>query len=130
MIDWASTSMDLFADSATEITTGISTNVPIIGNAALCMDSVCTTSRAGVNFYCSPNPLAKTFFAVSCLCGVIGATASGTSLVTPVAGIPVAGWLGSFGARAFNRAGKYTLHMGNVTNGNITNATDIAELMS
>ena len=130
MINLAPSSMDLFAESATEITTGISTNVPIIGNAALCMDSVCTTSRAGVNFYCSPNPVAKTFFAVSCLCGVIGATASGTSLVTSVAGIPVAGWLGSFGARAFNRAGKYTLHMGNVTNGNITNATDIAELMS
>lgn len=130
MINLAPSSVDLFAESATEITNGISTNVPIIGNAALCMDSVCTTSRAGVNFYCSPNPVAKTFFAVSCLCGVIGATASGASLVTSVAGIPVAGWLGSFGARAFNCAGKYTLHMGNVTNGNITNATEIAELMS
>jgi hypothetical protein len=29
-----------------------------------------------------------------------------------------------------NRAGKYALHMGNVTNGNITNATNIAQLMS
>jgi hypothetical protein len=51
----------------------------------------------------------------------MGATASGTALVTRFTGIPVAGWLGSFGARAFNHLGKYTLHMGN--------ATGIAELM-
>lgn len=130
MIDLDPSSMDLFADSATEITTSISKNVPIIGNAALCMDSVCTTSRAGANFYYSPNPVAKAFFAVSCLCGVIGATASGASLATSVSSIPVAGWLGFFGARAFNRAGKYILHMGNVTSDNITNVTDISELMS
>ena len=130
MINSAPSTMDLFAESTTEITNGISTNVPIIGNAALCADSLCTTSRAGVNFYCSPNPLAKAFFGASCVFGVIGAAASGTALATSVAGIPIAGWLGSFGARAFNRAGKYTLHMGNVTNGTITNATDIAEFMS
>lgn len=130
MINLAPTPLDLFAESATEITSGISTNVPIIGNAALCADSLCTTSRAGVNFYCSPNPLAKAFFGASCVFGVIGAAGSGTALATSVAGIPIAGWLGSFGARAFNRAGKYTLHMGNVTSGNITNATDIAEFMS
>ncbi|MDY6899025.1 MAG: hypothetical protein SWZ49_13240 [Cyanobacteriota bacterium] len=129
MFNLAPTAMDALAESATEITNGISTHVPIIGNAALCMDSVYTTSRAGVNFYCSPNPVAKTFFAVSCLCGVVGATASSASLFTSFAGIPVAGWLGSFGARAFNRAGRYTLHMGNVTSGNITNATEIAEFM-
>jgi hypothetical protein len=60
----------------------------------------------------------------------VGAASSGTALVTSFAGIPVTGWLGSFGARGFNRLGKYTLHMGNVTSGNITNATDLAELMS
>ena len=64
------------------------------------------------------------------MCGVVGAASSATALVTSVAGIPVAGWLGSFGARGFNRLGKYSLHMGNVTSGNLTNATDIAELMS
>jgi hypothetical protein len=42
----------------------------------------------------------------------------------------VAGWVGSFGARAFNRLGKYTMHMGNVTSGNVTNITQIGELMS
>jgi hypothetical protein len=124
------TAVDALAESATEITFGISKNVPIIGNAAICTDSICTAGRAGINFYYSPNPVAKVFFGASCLCGVMGATSSGTALITSFAGIPMAGWLGSFGARGFNRLGKYTLHMGNVTNGNITNATAISELMS
>ena len=51
----------------------------------------------GLNFYCSP----------------------GTALLTSFSGIPVAGLIGSFGARGFNRLGKYTLHMGNVTNGSV-----------
>ena len=120
------TAVDHFAESASTLTDG----VPVLGNAAICVDSLCTTGRAGINFYCSPNPVAKVFFGASCVCGVMGTTASGAALVTSFAGIPVAGWLGSLGARGFNRLGKYTLHMGNVTSGNITNATDIAELMS
>ena len=130
MINLAPSAVDALAESATDITSGISKNVPIIGNAAICADSLCTAGRAGINFYCSPNPVAKVFFGASCVCGAIGAASSGTALVTSVAGIPVAGWLGSFGARSFNRLGKYSLHMGNVTSGNITNATDISDLMS
>ena len=130
MINLAPSAVDALAESATEITSGISNNVPIIGNAAICADSLCTTGRAGINFYCSPSPVAKVFFGASCVCGVVGAASSTTALVTSFAGIPVAGWLGSFGARGFNRLGKYSLHMGNVTSGNVTNVTDIAELMS
>lgn len=126
MVNLAASAVDALAESATEITSGISKNIPIVGNAAICADSFCTTGRAGINFYCSPNPVARVFFGASCLCG---AASSGTALVTSFAGIPMAGWLGSFGARGFNRLGKYALHMGNVTNGNITNATDIADLM-
>jgi hypothetical protein len=126
----APTAMDAFAESATEITTGISKNVPVIGNAAICADSLCTTGRAGINFYCSPNPVSKVFFGASVVCGIVGAGASGTALVTSFAGIPIAGWFGSLGARGFNRLGKYALHMGNVTNGNITNVTEISDLMS
>ena len=122
MVNLAPNAFDAFAESATEITSGISKNVPILGNAAICTDSLCTTGRAGINFYCSPNPLAKVFFGASCVCGLMGAAASGTALATSFAGIPVAGWLGSMGARGFNRLGKYTLHMENVT--------DIAEFMS
>ena len=126
----APSAVDAFAESATKITSGISTNVPIIGNAALCADSLCTTGRASINFCCSPNPVATVFFGASCICGVIGSTVSGTALATSFSGIPVAGWLGSFGARGFNRLGKYTLHMGNVTSGNITNSSQMADLMS
>ena len=122
----AATAVDHFAESASTLTDG----VPVLGNAAICVDSLCTTGRAGINFYCSPNPVSKVFFGASCVCGLMGATSSGTALATSFAGIPVAGWLGSLGARGFNRLGKYTLHMGNVTSGNITNATDIAEFMS
>lgn len=128
---------DAFADSASElvvkssgILSSVSKNVPIIGNAAICSDCVCTTSRAAMNFYYSPNPVARVFFGASCVCGVMGAATSGAALVTSFAGIPVTGWLGSFGARGFNRAGKYTLHMGKVTSGKITNPTVIGDLMS
>ena len=130
MINLAPSAVDALAESATEITSGISNNVPIIGNAAICADSLCTTGRAGINFYCSPNPVSKVFFATSCVCGLIGAGSSGVALLSPVTGIPVLGWVGTFGARGFNRLGKYSLYMGNVTNGNITNATEIGDLMS
>lgn len=122
----AYTAVDHFAEQASTLTDG----VPVLGNAAICVDSLCTTGRAGINFYCYPNPVSKVFFGASCVCGLMGAVSLGTALATSFAGIPVAGWLGSLGARGFNRLGKYTLHMGNVTSGNITNATDIAELMS
>lgn len=130
MVNLAPSAVDAFAESATEITSGISKNVPIVGNAAICADSLCTTGRAGINLYCSPNPLAKVFFGASCACGLVGATSSGAALVTSFAGIPIAGWLGSFGARGFNRLGKYALHMGNITSGNLTNTTAISDLMS
>ena len=122
----APTAMDHFAESASTIKDG----VPVFGNAAICVDTLCTTGRAGINFYCSPNPVSKVFFGASCLCGVMGAASSGTALVTSFAGIPMTGWLGSFGARGFTRLGKYTLHMENVTSENITNATAIGDLMS
>ena len=130
MINLAPTAFDALVESTTEITSGISKNVPIVGNAAILSDSLCTTGRAGINFYCSPSPVSKVFFGASCFCGVIGAASSGTALITSFTGIPVAGWLGSFGARGFNRLGKYALHMGNVTSGNITNVTDVYDLMS
>jgi len=130
MTNLVATPFDALVESGTGITDSLSTNIPILGNAALCSDSLCTTGPAAVNFYYFPNPLAKAFFVASCLCGVMGATSSGTALFTTFAGIPVTGWLGSFGARGFNRLGKYTLYMGNVTSGNFTNATSIAEWMS
>ena len=87
MINLATTAFDPFAKSATTL---IDT-VQVIGNVAICTDSLCTTGRAGINFYCSPNPVAKVFFGASCVWGLMGAAASGTALVTSFVGIPPAG---------------------------------------
>ena len=51
----APTAMDHFAESTSTITDG----VPVFGSAAICVDSLCTTGRVGINFYCSPNPVSK-----------------------------------------------------------------------
>lgn len=93
MITIAPTAVDALVESATEITSGISKNVPIIGNAAICVDSLCTTGRAGINFYCSPNPVAKVFFGASFACGLMGAASSGsgTALATTFAVVPLTG---------------------------------------
>lgn len=125
--------VDLFPTPATaliESTTKITDSVPVIGNVAILADSTCTAGRAAVNFSCSPNPISKVCFGASCLFRVARAASSGTVLATSFLGIPLTGLLGAFGARAFNRLGKYRLHMGNVTSGNIPNVTEIAKLMS
>jgi hypothetical protein len=126
MVNLLPTAADNLAVSATRITD----TIPSVSNGIILADSTCTAGRAAINFYCSSNPLSKTCFGLSFLFGVAGAASSGTALITSTLGIPVTGIVGSFGARAFNRLGKYTLHMGNVTNGNITNVTDIANLMN
>ena len=128
MMSLAPTPMDTFAESATEITK-ITNGIPGLGNAAICTDSLCTAGRAGINFYWCPNPVSKVFFGASCVCGVIGAVSSGTALATSFTGIPVAGWLGSFGARGFNRVGKYAYKIGNVTSGNLINGTALSDVM-
>ena len=132
MVELFPTAVDALANSGTEATssfTSFGQNIPIIGNIGLRVDRLYTTGRANINFYCAPNPLSKVFFGASCTCGLLGATASGGAVVTGFLDIPVAGWVGSFGARGFNSLGKYAMHMGNATSGNITNITDIAELM-
>ena len=44
MINLVPSAVDVLAESATEITSGISKNVPIVGNATICVDSLCTTA--------------------------------------------------------------------------------------
>ena len=91
MIDLVSLAVNVFAELVTKLTSVISKNVPIIGNSALCAESLCTTSRTGINFYCLPNPLANFFFGTSCVFGAVGTTASGVSLVISFSGMPAAG---------------------------------------
>lgn len=93
-------------DALAEWATGITKNVPVIGNLAICTDSLCTSGCVGINFYCSPKPISKIFFRASCCV------------------------FGVLGAHVFNRLSKYTLYMKNVMIGQVTNVTEIAELMS
>ena len=109
---------------------GVLSQVPTLANSGLLADSICTTGRAGMNFCYANNIVARTCFATSCICGTVGAVSSGTALTGSFFGIPAAGALGTFGARAFNRLGKYSLTLGNFTNGNFTNATEISELVN
>ena len=119
----------VLVESLTEINSGISKNVPVAGNVAICADSLCTGGLISINFYCAPNPVAKVFFGASCICEVIETACLGIALIISFMVIPIAGWISSFSVGGFNRLGKYSLHMGNITNGNITHATDISDLM-
>lgn len=60
----------------------------------------------------------------------MGTVWSGTALLTSFPSITLAKWFGSLSARRFNRLGKYLLDMDNLTNGKITNPTEIASLIS
>nr|YP_009686101.1 hypothetical protein [Halamphora americana]QDR24928.1 hypothetical protein [Halamphora americana] len=108
-----------------DTTNGILSQVPTLANSALLVDSTCTTGRAAMNFCCANNIVSRTCFVTSCICGTVGVVASGTAIATSFFGIPAAGAIGTLGARAFNRLGKYTL-----TLGNFTNANEISELIN
>ena len=113
-----STSMDHLADSISTITDVIAEETPVVGNIVICSDCLYTTSSAGIGFCCAPNPVSKVFFGTSCAFGVMGATSSGTALVTSFMGIPMAGWVGALGARSFHKLGKVSLRLGTTTSGN------------
>lgn len=133
MVDLFPTPTTALLESTTRVTDGIARvtdSVPLFGNVAILTDSTCTAGRAAINFYYSPNPVSKVCFGASCLFGLVGAVSSGGAVVSSYLGIPAASLIGAFGSRTFNRLGKYTLHMGNITNCNITNVTEIAKLMS
>ena len=113
-----------------ETVTSVAKNVLTLENLVLLTDSVRIMGRAVVNLYCSPNLVAKACFATSCVLGTTEALCSGFALISSCLAILLGGAVGAFGARASNRLGKYTLHMGNVTSDNRTNATEITKLIS
>lgn len=98
-LDLAPTPLTTLIGSATAITE----EVPVVGNVTICIDSLYTSGRAGVNFCCSPNKISQAFFLTSFALGIMGATSSDVTLVTSATGIPLAGWVGSLGARGCNR---------------------------
>ena len=78
------------AQSALTLPKGISTNVPVIDNGALGADSLCTTDRAGINFYSSSTPVSKVFFKIGCVCCTLSTLTSSKALVNRFVGIAVA----------------------------------------
>ena len=118
-----------FNDFMTSVN-GVVSQFPTLANGALLADSVTTTGRAAMNFCCANNMVSRACFGASCICGTVGAASSGTAIASSFLGIPAAGVVGTLGARGFNRLGKYALRLGNFTNGNFTNVTEIAELMN
>ena len=102
---------------------GVLSQVSTLANSSLLVDSLSTTGRAAINFCYANNFVARTCFATSCICGTIGAPSSGTA--SGFFGIPAAGTIGTLGAGAFNRLGKYALRLGN-----FTNAPEISELIN
>ena len=65
-----------------------------------------------------------------CVLGATGAVCSRSALASGALGMTVFSAVEVFGARAFNCLGKYLLYIGNITNGNLTNTTQVAELLS
>ena len=125
----APVAVDQLVETASKSISTVTGTSTTIGNAALCADSLCTSGRAAINFYATASPVARAFFGASVMFGVMGAASSATAMATSYSGVPAAALVGAFGARGFNRVGKYAYHMGNVTSGNITNSTAIAEIL-
>lgn len=101
----------IFPSLAFFVVATLTEGVLILGNVVICFDSLYTTSRVGINFYFSANPISKIFFGINCLFGV---RYECTSLVKSFAVIFVTGRLGSLDARRFNS--KYILLIGSVNN--------------
>lgn len=97
----------------------------MIGTHYVAIVCMCTTCHVGLIFWASPNPLCDT----SWVCGVLGAASSGTALVTVTsfASIHVTAWVGSFGARAFNWVGKYSLRLGKLISPSRQDISSLAE---
>lgn len=90
--------------------------VSTVANSAIMTDSALTARRAALHFCSAKNPVAKFCFGASCLLGLTGSICSGSAGITSFIGIPIAGLVGCFGARPFNRLGKYCYYLGNVVN--------------
>ena len=90
--------------------------ISAVANSAIMTDSALTARRAALHFCSAKNPVAKFCFGASCLLGLTGSICSGSAVITSFIGIPIAGLVGCFGARAFNRLGKYFYYLGKVVN--------------
>ena len=117
------------ATNLMETITGTVQQIPTLGNGMILADSVTTAGRAAINLPCANNWVSRTCFGASIICGGTATLCSGSALLNNYFGIPGLGVASCFAARGFNRLGKYSLKIGNFTNGNFTNVTDLTDFM-
>jgi len=106
----------------------IQERIPFVTNVVLIADNVWIIKSSVRNFYSAPSVRAKVWFGAGLIFGTIGTISCGIKLGGICFGIPWSGFLASFCGRNCNRVGKYTLTMGSLATGNISNPTVVATL--
>ena len=77
-------------------------------------------------FFKATNLVARACFGAGAVCGLAGSVYSGRSAFSNYIGLSPLGITGDFAGRACYRLGKYSLRIGNVTDGNMTALADAA----
>ena len=98
---------------------------PRVANIAIAADSGRVGVQSGMCFFKATNPVAKACFGAGAVCGLAGSVCSGTSAFSNYMGFSPLGIAGDFAGRACYRLGKYSLRIGNVTDGNMTALADV-----
>ena len=98
---------------------------PRIGNIAITADSARVGVQSGLCFFKAKTPVAKACFGIGATCGLAGSVCAGASSISNYMGCSPLGLAGNLAGRACYRLGRYSLRMGNVTDGNITELADI-----
>ena len=76
-------------------------------------------------FFKSTNPLARVCFGAGVVCGVAGSACAGASAISNYMSFSPLGIAGDLASHACYRLGKYSLKVGNITNGNMAALAEI-----
>lgn len=112
-------------DRVAELVGGALEGTPQIGNIAVAADSGRVGLQSGVCFFKATNPLSRVCFGAGTVCGLAGAACAGTSACSNYMGLSPLGVAGNLAGRACYRIGKYSLRVGQVTDGNMTALADV-----
>lgn len=118
----APTQMDRVAELVGDALEG----TPRVANIAITADSARVGVQSGMCFFKATNPLSRACFGAGAVCGLAGSVCSGTSAFSNYMGFSPLGIAGDLAGRACYRLGKYSLRIGNVTDGNMTALADAA----
>lgn len=99
--------------------------VPRVGNIAITADSARVGVQSGICFFKATNPLARACFGAGAVCGLAGSACSGASAFSNYMGFSPLGIAGDLAGRACYRLGKYSLRVGNITDGNMTALAEV-----